>query len=187
MRHILCIFLVAVIALMTTAVRAADAVDQAAIQAAVKTDPVMHFVLKDKTGKEFGMNKCATKTLTAFVLTDKGQGLQTVAADASLKIPAVFKDEVTRVLVTPSSKREVDGKTETVPAVYESRLRKVCVKPEYTDYQLGGKTVLRYTPFEVGGDAGNDTDKTAPIVGKISIGDADYDVIQAFKIIDDSK
>jgi hypothetical protein len=181
MRHVFCILLLSCIALVGPQSRASDAVSKDAVDAVIKTDPIMHFVLKDKSGNALGVNKCASKSLTVFVITDKGQTVQTIAADVSRNAPAVFKDEVTRVLVTPGSKREVNGQVETIPAVYETRLRKVCVKPEYTDYMLDGKTVLRYTPFEVG----DDNDKTAPIVGKMTIGDMDYDVIQAFKIIAD--
>ena len=73
---------------MNFTANAADEGTDSAAQALVKTDPCMHFALKNKAGQCFAMNKWSKDKLTVFMLTEKGKSIKTIVADSSIKSAA---------------------------------------------------------------------------------------------------
>lgn len=123
---------------MNFTANAADEGTDSAAQALVKTDPCMHFALKNKAGQSFAMNKWSKDKLTVFMLTEKGKSIKTIVADSTIKSAAE------------------------------------------TSYALNGKTIMTYTSNINGADS-----KPAPLMGKMTIGSDEYEVVEAFTIVSD--
>ena len=156
---------------------AEDILDNDTVQSLVDSDPDMHFKLKDGAGKTLSMNKWTKGKVTVFVLYEKTNPLKTIVSSATKTVPALFKDEDVKVNVKPANG------TTPIPAKSSDAgviKKKVLVSPEYTEYTLQNKTVMKYVPTEIGGG-----DKPVDIKAKATIGADEYDVLEAYTVIKD--
>ena len=154
--------------------RAEETLSDDVVQALIKTDPEMHFKLKDSAGQALTMHKWTKGKAAVFVIFDLGHAIKTLVAGESKVVPAKFKDEEYKVDVLPHTGPKLDNE----PTKIETRLRKVLISPEYTEYALQDKTVMRYQPTAIGQAA-----KPEDIKAKLTIGKDEYDVVEAYTVL----
>jgi hypothetical protein len=103
-----------------------DVSNRAETKALLKTDPSKTYDLKDTAGAGFKLTERRDERWALYTLADKdGKQLKLVLARI-VPVQAIYKNEDFKVLV-----KEASGNT---PAVYETRTRLVCVKPESVQY-----------------------------------------------------